>query len=72
MSQALTPVGHEDLQCGVLQEVTSGEYGPDLCEQPFAMKSLGVGQDLQENTAQRRVSQVESADSLSFITQARG
>ena len=49
---ALTPVGHEDLQRRVLQEVAAGEYGPDLGEQPFSMKPLGVGQNLQENTAE--------------------
>lgn len=38
----LTPVGHEDLHGGVLQQVSSGEDGPDLCEQPFSMKTFCV------------------------------
>ena len=31
----LTSVGHEDLQAGVLKQVTPGEYGPDLTEHPL-------------------------------------
>lgn len=31
----LTSVGHEDFHCGVLQQVSPGKDGPDLCEQPF-------------------------------------
>lgn len=38
----LTSVGHKDLQGGVLQEVTSGEDGPDLCKQPLAVKTFRV------------------------------
>lgn len=38
----LTPVGHEDLHGGVLQQVSSGKDGPDLREQPFSMKTFCI------------------------------
>lgn len=43
----ITSVGHEDFHCGVLQQVSSGKDGPDLCEQPFPVKSLRVGEYLE-------------------------
>lgn len=39
----LTPVGHEDFQSSILQEVASGKDGTNLREQPFSMKTFCVG-----------------------------
>lgn len=44
----LTSVGHEDFHCGILQQVSSGKDGPDLCEQPFPMESFRVGEYLED------------------------
>lgn len=39
----LTSVGHEDFHSSVLQQVSPGEDGTDLCEQPFPMKTFCIG-----------------------------
>lgn len=44
----LTSVGHEDFHCGILQQVSSGKDGPDLCEQPFPVESFRVGEYLED------------------------
>lgn len=44
----LTSVGHEDFHCGILQQVSSGKDGPNLCEQPFPMESFRVGEYLED------------------------
>lgn len=49
-SNHLTSVGHEDLQAGVLEKITSGEDSPNLTEHPFSMQTLRVGQDLTNTT----------------------
>lgn len=38
----LTSVGHEDFHSSVLQQVSSGKDGADLCEQPFSMKTFCI------------------------------
>lgn len=50
----LTPVGHEDFQSSILQQVASGKDSPDFCEQPFSMKTFCVGQNLESRKGKKK------------------
>lgn len=51
----LTPVGHEDFHSSVLQQVSSGKDGTDLCEQPFSMETFCISKNLGEQTENQKV-----------------
>lgn len=51
----LTSVGHEDFHSSVLQQVSSGKDGTDLCEQPFSMETFCISKNLGEQTEKQKV-----------------
>lgn len=49
----LTSVGHEDFHSSILQQVSSGKDGADLCEQPFSMKTFCIVKNLEDRTGKQ-------------------
>lgn len=63
----LTPVGHEDLQASVLEQVSPGEDRSDLTEHPLTMQTLGVRQDLQRGEEKRGGKEQEGKETRQMV-----